>query len=1099
MPRIHWLFWLLTFVVLTGFSALIGGCTKGRTVMVTATSAGGVTTFTTVANAKPGDSVAKATASGPTLNLIRTGTTVEIAGFGGADAALNGTFTATGPAPGTGFSAGAPAGVFTVAQAGAPAATTTGTVTVPRPLAGRILEAMLLGLVGGALSWGFVWGLLALGGYRPWVGFVVCACFLLSPLWIILEILWWLAAEWKGRDWSFNRTPLAVVLLALFTGWFSGTMDGAWQVRSWSAFWQVPVEHTWALSGTSIATSLKLLFLNPPDEHVKAEYSAAMSVEGRNGFHQYVVGFAITKSAVFTEGHTMSDQVGIGLSKSTDGSGAQNPLATHEQQHILQNRLFGPLFPTLYLGWMGTTLVPSVFAGLGGGDAVAGINAWTYADNPFEVWGYTTGGNPTGIVDPAKSPGAGKPAVPAHLPLDDKLLWASPAVFNAPAGTVTKASWTTGPEMFLILMLLFGLTALALWARNAWGTTQARWWTALGEGGGCALVRYLLLSLNLLLNLGLTVATAIVSPGWGIVAGMGTVLALLAWLPPAARSPVGQCMIGFANLLAPASLFATLIGLVAVIVALVAIPFAWVASTLNRLRPGDGRATYDPQGQVAGVTYLPSGAEMVPANPRSWFALSCISGLSGGIAPLRLVVVGSFFAQLGAGGVALGPITFVKPERRSAEGEIPVGDERFLAGLVLGNAAFGVWQFLRFFDRPQPRPSETFWDLLAESAVPEMARSTSAFAQEPDRPRLPQWGDASGAAFTDHALVGGVLFCIAWLGLILAFAHWGWPGAPDVCVPDKDCYCEKHPDLVGTVPPGSAWTGTGYGPSGVKQPSNTWSDLSYLAVGLIVLWQAGRDRRRGAADEEAPNPMRRFSFYSICYGFVALYLGIGSMLFHASLTGWGGWADSFSLYVWASWLIAYDCARLSRLWEKGWEWIVFLSVFGTLAIVTGIVRAYEPKASLVLFAVPVGIMTVTSVYLINIGQMSGLAREARANSGWVASWSSWLWSGVGVFLGSLAVWKLSADGGPLCRPDSMIQGHAVFHIGGAFAAYAIWLNLRSETATPTTPRLAFRPLLQAFFHNLSVGLAETVLHLPQVIVFGLIPFLTYLFLWWVSG
>ena len=48
-PRFPWYFWVILSGILLGLSALIGGCTEGRAVTVSASRIGGVTTYTTVA------------------------------------------------------------------------------------------------------------------------------------------------------------------------------------------------------------------------------------------------------------------------------------------------------------------------------------------------------------------------------------------------------------------------------------------------------------------------------------------------------------------------------------------------------------------------------------------------------------------------------------------------------------------------------------------------------------------------------------------------------------------------------------------------------------------------------------------------------------------------------------------------------------------------------------------------------------------------------------------------------------------------------------------------------------------------------------------
>lgn len=1067
-PRMPWYFWVILSGILLGLSALIGGCTEGRTVPLAYANVGGTATFTTMAG--PG------TPATPSLNHLRAGDSIEIRGF--ANATLNGTFTVAGPASGAGVTT-ANVGQFTVALASPPPTTAAlGTVVAPVSTGLRICEAMILGLFGAWISAGFVWLLLHWGSYRPWTGAVIGFAFFLSPLWIVLELIWWIAGRFAGRDWRFHASPLALVLLALTVGWYAGTQDGTWQIRTWNVLWQMPLDHTWGLSGTTNAALVKLI--NGPGEHVKPEYAAPMSVAGRTDYHQYVNGFAIAPTAVFTQGMTMSNQAGIGLGGTITGNGDPNPLSTHEEQHIIQNRIFGPLFTSTYLGWMGVTFMPSVLAGGGAGNLGGGIMAWTYANNPFEVWGYTTGGSPVGMVGTTGT---------------TALLWASPLT--------GLATWTAGPVVFFTFLLLFGVLLLGVAILSAWWPGRARWWAVFGEGGGCALLRYLLLGGNLAVNVGLTIALWIASPVMGVLGLVGTTLTILAWFPVIAGNRIGHNVIGCANLLAPTAQLATVLGIVAFLLGLLGVPISW----LCRLRsdpadPNCREPSRTPNWDGSSGPSLPTcvgGVALSP--PTSTSAIFAFDRLCGRAGPVRLVVVGTWLSRLHPVGVSFGLLTFLNPARLHPDDSMPEADDRFLAGLSLNNAAFGFWQYARFFDMgqpgfPDPRRvadqtpvlTRSYWDLLAESAVPVGARSTTAFTQEPERPRLPQWGVAPGAdRFVHTPLVAGVLFSVLWLIIIVAFATWGWPGAPDSCVATNTCYSEKHPLPPGTVVP-APWTSTGWAADGIKQPSNTWSDLAYVIFGLIILWQVGRDRRRIDSGGDSPaNPMLAPSFFAISYGLITIFLGFGSMLFHASLTEWGGFCDNLSMYLWTSWLIAYDITRLNRAERRGWSLGLFALIFTPLILITCLIRLAYPPSSLIIFTVLVLATIATGVWMINLRQAGGVVREPHATA-WKASFLSWIWAGLGVFVGAFATWNLSSDGRPLSDPLSYFQGHAFWHIGGAFTAFAVWFNLRSETTAENPPPIG----VGGVFRDLLMGFLGTLARLPQLILWGLIPLTLFL-------
>ena len=123
---------------------------------------------------------------------------------------------------------------------------------------------------------------------------------------------------------------------------------------------------------------------------------------------------------------------------------------------------------------------------------------------------------------------------------------------------------------------------------------------------------------------------------------------------------------------------------------------------------------------------------------------------------------------------------------------------------------------------------------------------------------------------------------LATSGALVLLATGGWPGEVGV---NALQFCE-------TLRPGL-----------VKQPANTFSNVGFVAVALLIGWQAVRDGR----DPNAPrNRMTTTTFYPAFYAGVSAFLGPGSAALHASTTPWGGRVDVFSMYVWAVWMVAFS-------------------------------------------------------------------------------------------------------------------------------------------------------------------------------------------------
>jgi hypothetical protein len=68
------------------------------------------------------------------------------------------------------------------------------------------------------------------------------------------------------------------------------------------------------------------------------------------------------------------------------------PVETHEAQHVLQHFIFGPIFTVSYLIWMVPAAIIGFFVGLIKGKGLAGVEAWAYYNNPWEIWAYAVEG-----------------------------------------------------------------------------------------------------------------------------------------------------------------------------------------------------------------------------------------------------------------------------------------------------------------------------------------------------------------------------------------------------------------------------------------------------------------------------------------------------------------------------------------------------------------------------------------------------------------------------------------------------------------------------------------------------------------------------------
>ena len=202
-----------------------------------------------------------------------------------------------------------------------------------------VVETALLSLLGGLLALGFLVSMLSLLGT--------------SGTYTVL--LGWAFLFWFGIIDTFaamvgerSVTEPVVLLAGVATvGALVGACDGVGRVHNWKGLgWlSFPLDVTWGLA----ATTNGLLF------HLVNFAWANRQADGRTGAHRYRSGFRFKGGFAMTQGSVMSNM---------DGSGPGSGLFRHENTHVWQNRIFGPLFVLTYLGWMVVMFLPALIAGL---------------------------------------------------------------------------------------------------------------------------------------------------------------------------------------------------------------------------------------------------------------------------------------------------------------------------------------------------------------------------------------------------------------------------------------------------------------------------------------------------------------------------------------------------------------------------------------------------------------------------------------------------------------------------------------------------------------------------------------------------------------
>jgi hypothetical protein len=234
----------------------------------------------------------------------------------------------------------------------------------------RGLEAGLLAFIGGFLARSLV--CLLLGGKE-------------GPSGAGLAVGWFFFL-WPGVVDSVAKlasaqpltAPGPLLWIAAAVGALAGMMDGLWKVHRWRGLGVLTflLDMTWGLANTTNG----ILF------HLVNFVWAGHADEPRSGAHRYRSGFRFKSGFAVTQGSVMSNM---------GQQGPSSGLFAHENTHVWQNRIFGPIFTLSYLGWMVVFFLPGLIAGAVSGVGVgAGIEQWCYYNNPWETWAYRVGAGP---------------------------------------------------------------------------------------------------------------------------------------------------------------------------------------------------------------------------------------------------------------------------------------------------------------------------------------------------------------------------------------------------------------------------------------------------------------------------------------------------------------------------------------------------------------------------------------------------------------------------------------------------------------------------------------------------------------------------------
>jgi hypothetical protein len=286
-----------------------------------------------------------------------------------------------------------------------------------------------------------------------------------------------------------------------------------------------------------------------------------------------------------------------------------------------------------------------------------------------------------------------------------------------------------------------------------------------------------------------------------------------------------------------------------------------------------------------------------------------------------------------------------------------------------------------------------------------------------------------------------IFFTVFLMGMFWLFAYgWGWPPIVDKCVAnDMSCYCEQFKisasQLMANEASGTWW-------KGVMQPVNTYSNLYAIISAGYVACRLWRDRKAGGLN----NVLTSNWWMGDVWVFCVLFLGLGSMWFHGSISGGVSWFDSFSMYVFTGFMVFYTLDRgfaqhpsISPRTRTLVFWIGYplLVVVFTLISLTG-------ASSEALIGITLGLYAAAEIFAKPVFC-------PWANGDWKPLWG-WL-KPLLLWLGGLAAFVFAAisraqatvPGDPWCTPDSFWQPHGLlWHTFSGVMALCLFFYWRED-------------------------------------------------------
>lgn len=209
----------------------------------------------------------------------------------------------------------------------------------------------------------------------------------------------------------------------------------------------------------------------------------------------------------------------------------------------------------------------------------------------------------------------------------------------------------------------------------------------------------------------------------------------------------------------------------------------------------------------------------------------------------------------------------------------------------------------------------------------------------------------------------------------------------------------------------------------IEQPANTWSNLAYVLVGVLLVVLALRARRKSLA----------------LIGAIEITVGVGSFLFHASSTRLFEVVDVGAMYLFSLYALLFNAKRLVEATGRTVSRSTLAALYVAAASVSvATVALLEAWVGVVLFSLQAVVAGLIELRLFR-RHPDGVSRRPLI----------WL---LVLFAIAWGAWWLDITG-VVCDPSRhSVTGHAVWHLTNAWCFYFLYrfyAQLPSRGSSPS--------------------------------------------------